>query len=430
MNDIKCPNCQKMFKVDESSFTYILKQVRDNQFEKEIKDRLKLIEQDKQNEIKLIEERFNNTLNNTITQKDQEIFQLKTNNDKLLTEKLSAKDLELEQMRSTIKNLKTSQELELSKALKKIEDEKNGLMNKLAHQDTEKKLLESTLSSQYESKLLAKDALIQIKDEEIDRLKDFKQKLSTKMIGETLEQHCENEFNKLRSTGAFRNSIFEKDNTISEGTKGDFIYREFDEEDNEIISIMFEMKNEEEHTVTKKKNKDFFAKLHKDKENKNCEYAVLVSLLESDNELYNGGIVDVSYVYEKMYVIRPQFFIPMITILRNAALNSLKYKKELNLIKNQNIDVSNFEEKINKFKEGFSYNYNLASKQFQEAIKEIDKSITNLQKTKEKLLSSENNLRLANDKAGELTIKKLTYNNPTMKEKFKEIQNNSNKKQM
>jgi len=261
-----------------------------------------------------------------------------------------------------------------------------------------------------------------MKDDEIGRLKDFKQKLSTKMVGETLEQHCEVEFNKLRATG-FQNAYFEKDNDSTGGTKGDYIYKEFDEEDNEIISIMFEMKNENDETATKKRNEDFFLKLDKDRKEKGCEYAVLVSLLESENEFYNTGIVDVSHRFEKMYVVRPQFFIPIITLLRNAAMNSMKYKTELNLMRNQNIDITNFEEKINAFKTGFARNYDLASRQFTKAIEEIDKTISHLNKTKENLLSSANNLRLANNKADDLSIKKLTYGNPTMKAKFDE-QNN------
>jgi hypothetical protein len=259
-----------------------------------------------------------------------------------------------------------------------------------------------------------------MKDDEIDRLKDFKQKLSTKMVGETLEQHCEVEFNKLRAT-AFQNSYFEKDNDSSGGNKGDYIYKETDDAGNEIISIMFEMKNENDETATKKRNEDFFAKLDKDRKEKDCEYAVLVSLLESENEFYNTGIVDVSHKFEKMYVIRPQFFIPIITLLRNAAMNSMEYKAELNLMRNQSIDITNFEEKVNVFKKGFAHNFDLASRKFNTAIDEIDKTISHLQKTKDALLSSENNLRLANNKADDLTIKKLTRGNPTMKEKFDEI---------
>ncbi|HLT53243.1 MAG TPA: DUF2130 domain-containing protein [Flavobacteriaceae bacterium] len=284
-------------------------------------------------------------------------------------------------------------------------------------------MLENNLKQQFTNQLNAKDELIKFRDEEIERLKDYKQKLSTKMLGETLEQHCETEFNKLRAT-AFQHAYFEKDNDASGGTKGDYIFKETDHEGNEIVSIMFEMKNENDHTATKKKNEDFFAKLDKDRRDKGCEYAVLVSLLETDNELYNTGIVDVSYKYDKMYVIRPQFFIPIITLLKNAGMKSLQYKSELNVMRNQNIDITNFEEKINDFKKGFARNYDLASRQFKTAIDEIDKTMNHLQKTKDALLSSVNNLRLANNKADDLTIKKLTYNNPTMKQKFNNLNNN------
>ena len=285
----------------------------------------------------------------------------------------------------------------------------------------EMQLKASSIQIDYTNKLQTKDQLIKIKDDEIDRLKDFKQKLSTKMVGETLEQHCEVEFNKLRAS-AFQNSYFEKDNDSSlGGTKGDYIFKESDSFGNEIISIMFEMKNENDETASKKRNEDFFAKLDKDRTEKNCEYAVLVSLLEPENELYNSGIIDVSHKHDKMYVIRPQFFIPIITLLRNASMNSLKYKAELNIMKNQNIDIVDFEDKINSFRKGFAHNYDLASRKFQAAIEEIDKTIKHLNKTKEALLSSENNLRLANNKADELSIKKLTRGNPTMKQKFDDL---------
>lgn len=289
--------------------------------------------------------------------------------------------------------------------------------------DTEKDLLEKSLTEKFEADLKEKDAIIKYKDEEIALRKDMKLKLSTKMIGETLEQHCETEFNKLRAT-AFQKAYFEKDNDSRSGSKGDYIYRENDDSGNEIVSIMFEMKNEGDETATKKKNEDFLKELDKDRTEKKCEYAVLVSLLEADSEYYNSGIVDVSHKYPKMYVVRPQFFIPIITLLRNAAMNSAKYKAELALVRSQNIDITNFEEKMNKFKEGFARNYELASRKFKEAIDEIDKTISHLQKTKDALLSSENNLRLANDKADDLTIKKLTHGNPTMKAKFDELKNN------
>jgi hypothetical protein len=325
-------------------------------------------------------------------------------------------------MKSQIQNAETEKKLALKEAVQEIEKEREQLKNDLKTKELEKQNIENSLKQQYTNELQNKDAIIKYKDDEIARVKDMKQKLSTKMLGETLEQHCEMEFNKLRPT-AFQNAYFEKDNDASGGTKGDYIYRETDGQGNEIISIMFEMKNENDGTATKKKNEDFFAKLDKDRKDKNCEYAVLVSLLESENDFYNNGIVDVSYRYDKMYVIRPQFFIPIITLLRNAAMNSLKYKQELNLMRNQNIDITNFEEKINTFKEGFARNYELASRKFKTAIDEIDKTITHLQKTKDALLSSDNNLRLANQKAEDLTIKRLTHGNPTMKSKFDELNN-------
>ena len=302
-------------------------------------------------------------------------------------------------------------------ATRTIEKERDGLLNQLSNKEVERQLQEKSIQEQFNQKLLTKEETIKMKDDEIARLKDFKQKLSTKMVGESLEQHCEVEFNKLRATG-FQNVYFEKDNDASSGSKGDFIYRENDQNGNEILSIMFEMKNEGDETATKKKNEDFFKELDKDRNEKKCEYAILVSMLESDNELYNNGIVDVSHKYKKMYVVRPQFFIPIITILRNAALNSMQYKEELAIIRNQNIDITNFEEKINDFKTGFGRNYDLASRQFKTAIDEIDKTMNHLQKTKEALLASVNNLRLANSKTEDLTIKKLTHGNPTMKAKF------------
>ncbi len=312
--------------------------------------------------------------------------------------------------------------IDIIQATIKIEKERDKLISELRNKEIEKKLLEKSIEEKFFAKIKAKDEIIKARDEEIALRKDMKLKLSTKMIGETLEQHCETEFNKLRAT-AFQNSYFEKDNDVSGGNKGDYIYRETDESGNEIISIMFEMKNEEEKTLNKKKNEDFLQKLNKDRINKKCEYAVLVSLLEIESELYNSGIVDVSYKYPKMYVIRPQFFIPIITILRDAALNSLKYKVELALVRNQNIDISDFEDNMNKFKEGFAKNYDLASRKFKTAIDEIDKTINHLQKTKDALWSSENNLRLANAKAETLTIKKVTRGNPTMKSKFEDIAN-------
>ncbi len=303
--------------------------------------------------------------------------------------------------------------LAVTEAVISVEKERDEIASKLKNKDIEYQFFSSSQKEKYESEL-------RLKDETIERYKDVKLKLSTKMIGETLEQHCETEFNKLRATG-FQNAYFEKDNDSKTGSKGDYIYKENDESGNEIVSIMFEMKNEGDTTATKHKNEDYFKELDKDRNEKKCEYAVLVTLLEADNELYNAGIVDVSYKYPKMYVVRPQFFIPIITLLRNAAMNSLKYKAELNLIRNQNVDITNFEENMNKFKEGFNKNFELASSRFKTAIDEIDKTIDHLQKTKDALLSSENNLRLANNKAEELTIKKLTRNNPTMTAKFAEL---------
>ena len=311
----------------------------------------------------------------------------------------------------------------VSESIRAIEKEKDELASKLQNKDLEKQLLEKSLHEKHADEIRLKDEIIRMKDEEIAFRTEMKLKLSTKMIGESLEIHCENEFNKLRPT-AFQKAYFEKDNDVRGGSKGDYIYRELDEHGNELISIMFEMKNEGDQTSSKKKNEDFFKELDKDRVQKKCEFAVLVSLLESENDLYNQGIVDVSHKYEKMYVVRPQFFIPIITLLRNAALSSLQYKSELNLIRNQNIDITNFEDKINSFKQGFAKNYELASRQFKTAIDEIDKTMKHLQKTKDSLLSSVNNLRLANNKADDLTIKKLTHGNPTMKSKF----DNLNKK--
>ena len=419
MNEIICPNCKKAFKIDETGYADILKQVRNHQFEEELKNRLAIAEKEKDSAVKLAEANIKNSLQEEIVKKDKQLTELKTKSDTELAEKLAKKETEITEMKFKIQNAETEKKLEVSEAIKKIEKERDDLTNDLKIKETEKESLEILIKEKFTTKLIVKDETIKMKDDEIARLKDFKQKLSTKMVGETLEQHCEIEFNKLRAT-AFQNAYFEKDNDSSGGNKGDFIYKEADKEGNEIISIMFEMKNENDETATKKRNEDFFAKLDKDRIAKKCEYAVLVSLLESDNEFYNTGIVDVSHRFNKMYVIRPQFFIPIITLLRNAAVNSMEYKAELNLIKNQNMDITNFEEKINIFKTGFAKNYDLASRKFKIAIDEIDKTISHLQKTKDALLSSENNLRLANNKADDLTIKKLTHGNPTMKAKFDE----------
>ena len=417
MNEIICPNCKKAFKVDEAGFADILKQVRDHQFEEELQNRLDLAEKDKVNAIALAEANLRNLLQDQLTKKDRELSALKAKSVTELAEKLATKELEISEMKSKIQSAELQKKIEVSEALKAIEKERDSLANDLKNKDTEKKLLEKSLNEKYAVALKTKDDIIKLKDEEITLRKDMKQKLSTKMLGETLELHCETEFNKLRAT-AFQNAYFEKDNDSRGGTKGDYIYRETDEAGNEIISIMFEMKNENDETATKKRNEDFFTKLDKDRNDKTCEYAVLVSLLESENEFYNTGIVDVSHKHNKMYVVRPQFFIPIITLLRNAAMNSMQYKAELNLMRNQNVDITNFEEKIDVFRKGFAYNYDLASRKFKTAIEEIDKTISHLNKTKDALLSSENNLRLANNKADDLTIKKLTHGNPTMKAKF------------
>jgi len=483
MNDIKCPHCHKVFKVDEAGFADILKQVRDHKFEEELQSRLDLAEKEKENAVKLTEATLKNSIQAELSNKDREILQLKADNERILSEKLAEKDNLLTDLKSKLENAETEKKFSVSEAVKNIEKEKDNkereliqlkadhertLMEQLTNKEmliselkiklenketekrlsvteavqkiekerddfaskvtlkeTEKELLEKSLNEKYLAELKAKEDIIRHKDEEIAFRKDMKLKLSTKMLGETLEQHCEIEFNKLRSI-AFQKAYFEKDNDSRSGSKGDYIYRELDDAGNEVISIMFEMKNEGDETATKKKNEDFFRELDKDRNDKKCEYAVLVTLLEADNELYNAGIVDVSHKYEKMYVVRPQFFIPIITLLRNAALNSMKVKAELAFIKNQNIDITNFEENINIFKEGFARNYDLASRKFKTAIEEIDKTISHLQKTKDALLSSENNLRLANNKAEDLTIKKLTKGNPTMAAKFDELNNGSN----
>jgi hypothetical protein len=506
MNEIICPNCNQAFKIDESSYTDMIKQVRDQQFEEELTNRLDIAQKEKNSAVEIAVANIKNSLQEELTKKDKQLAELKSKNEADFTEKLSNKDAQIAKMESEIKsaetkkkleileatkqiekerddlanmcnnlthnltqkddekddavklavakmqnslqeelskkdtqfteklvkkdteiieiksqiqNVEINKKLEIAEAIKKIEKEKDDLFNDLKLKESEQKSLEISIKDTYKNQLIAKEETINMKDDEINRLKDFKQKLSTKMVGETLEQHCENEFNKLRPT-AFPNAYFEKDNDSSTGNKGDYIYKEVDIEKNEIISIMFEMKNENDETATKKKNEDFFAKLDKDRQQKNCEYAVLVSLLESENEFYNTGIVDVSYKYPKMYVIRPQFFITIISLLRNAAMNSMQYKAELNLMKNQNIDITNFEDKINTFREGFSKNYLSASTHFEKAIQEIDNSIKKMENVKKELTTTENQLRLANKKADDLTIKKLTYGNPTMKAKFNE----------
>ena len=405
MNDIICPKCKKAFKVDKAGYAEIIKQVRDRQFEEEINNRLGAA-------VQLAEAKITNSFQDKTSTKEKEFDEI-----------LGKKEKEIIEMKSKLENSETEKKLTVSEATKKIEKERDSLINQLKNKGTETELLKKSLNEKHKTEIQSKDDIIRMKDDEITFRKEMKLKLSTKMICETLEQHCEAEFNKLRATG-FQNAYFEKDTDARTGSKGDYIYRETDDEENEVVSIMFEMKNEGDETATKKRNEDFLKELNKDRNEKKCEYAVLVTLLEADSELYNSGIVDVSHKYEKMYVVRPQFFIPIITLLRNAAMNSLKYKQELNLIRNQNIDITNFEDKLDKFRDGFSKNYKSASKNFQEAIDEIDKSIARMQAVKQKLTTSENQLRLANKKSEELTIKKLNYNNPTMKSKFKEAKDN------
>jgi hypothetical protein len=424
MNEIKCPNCGKVFSLDEAGYADILNQVRNEAFDKALNERLALAEQDKRTAIELAEAKIANEMEKLTSMKNMEIerlqAELKSSSELVkatvtgeLKDEVSKKDAEIARLHEELKSADISKQLALKEALNAIEKERDDLKRDIEAKEAEKRLLETSLKEKYETQI--KD-----RDDTIERLKDMRAKLSTKMVGETLEKHCEIEFDKIRSA-AFPAAYFEKDNDARTGSKGDFIFREADSDGIEFISIMFEMKNESDETATKKKNEDFFRELDKDRNEKGCEYAVLVSLLEPNNELYNGGIVDVSYRYPKMYVIRPQFFIPMITLLRNAAQNSLKYKQELALIKAQDIDIANFENELDNFKEAFGRNYDLASRKFQTAIDEIDKSIDHLQKTKEALLGTDRNLRLANDKAQDVTIKKLTRGNPTMAEKFSEL---------
>ncbi len=409
MQEIKCPKCGEVFQVDESGYSAIVKQVRDKEFSKEIQNREAQFESEKESAIQLAKLEAEKMFNEKLNKKENELSEVEVKKDK-----------EIAELKNKLATFDKDKELEINKLITKLNTELSEkdshiatLKGEKALTEKECQLKEQSLKEQYEEKL-------RFKEEEIARYKDFKSKLSTKMVGESLEQHCEIEFNQLRATG-FKNAYFEKDNDAKTGSKGDYIYRDKNAEGIEFISIMFEMKNEMDTTSTKKKNEDFLKELDKDRREKNCEYAVLVSLLEPESELYNAGIVDMSHRYPKMYVIRPQFFIPIITLLRNAASNSLEYKRELEIIKAQNVDVSNFEAEMNDFKDKFSRNFRLASEKFQKAIEEIDKTIDHLQKTKEALLSSENNLRLANSKAEDLSIKRLTKNNPTMAAKFEEL---------
>lgn len=432
MQQIKCPKCGEVFQVDASGYASIVQQVRDKEFQAELHNRELQFARDKESAVALAEAKQQTTFRDQLSAKDTEIEQLKhqlamleQNQELTILQEIAKKDTQIQQLNSQISAFGQEKQIAVLEAISTKEKELSEkqqqitvLEGKIQSQSDEAKVLEQSLRTQYEN-------IIRFKDDEIAHYKDLKARMSTKMVGETLEQHCEIEFNKLRATG-FQHAYFEKDNDARSGSKGDYIFREYDSDGTEFISIMFEMKNEMETTATKKRNEDFFKELDKDRKEKNCEYAVLVTLLEPDNELYNSGIVDVSHRYPKMYVIRPQFFIPMITLLRNAAMNTLEYRRELSVIRSQNIDITHFEDDMNKFKDSFSRNYRLASEKFRKAIEEIDKTIDHLQKTKDALLSSENNLRLANNKAEELSIKKLTRNNPTMTAKFAELNENSN----
>ena len=434
MHEIICPHCKKAFKIDEAGYADILKQVRNNEFDKEVHERLEHAEKDKLNAVELAKTKVSSELQKTAAYKDAEIKELKAkleasevaqklavaealkNTEKerdQLANQLAQKEQEFQ---TKIESQEVSQKLKITEAVNQIEKERDELKNGLKQAELEKQLAEKSLKDKYETQI--KD-----RDDAIERLRDMKARLSTKMVGETLEQHCETEFNRIRAT-AFPRAYFEKDNDASTGSKGDYIFRDENENGTEIVSIMFEMKNENDSTATKKKNEDFLKELDKDRNEKQCEYGVLVSLLEPESELYNSGIVDVSHRYPKMYIIRPQFFIPIITLLRNAAMKSLEYKTELALVKAQNIDITNFENDLDQFKTAFARNYDLASRKFQTAIEEIDKSINHLQKTKDALLGTDRNLRLANNKAQDVTIKKLTKNNPTMASKFDELSDN------
>ena len=438
MNEIICPHCGTAFKVDEAAYADIQKQVRDSEFKQQLHDRLELAEREKLNAVELARNELSSEMQKAAAAKDAEIQKLKANLDagevarKLaVTEALSAVEKERDALANELEQTKqdqlaasrlaeaklsadeVKQKLAITEAVSAVEKERDELKNSVKQAELEKQLSETSLKDKYETQI--KD-----RDDAIERLRDMKARLSTKMVGETLEQHCETEFNRIRST-AFPRAYFEKDNDASTGSKGDYIFRDSDEADTEIVSVMFEMKNESDTTATKKKNEDFLKELDKDRTEKGCEYAVLVSLLEPDSELYNSGIVDVFHRYPKMYVIRPQFFLPIITLLRNAAMKSLEYKTELALVKAQNVDITDFENDLETFKTAFGKNYDLASRKFQTAIDEIDKSIDHLQKTKDALLGTARNLRLANNKAQDVTIKKLTRRNPTMAEKFEEL---------
>jgi len=462
MHEIICPHCSKAFKIDEAGYADILKQVRDTDFERQLHERLELAEQEKLNAVDLANAKAASELQKAAATKDAVIQELRskidneqverklavsaaltalekerdtlayeleqTRRDQESASKLAeakrlnelqkteaSKDSEIQELRSKLESIEIGKKFAIAEAISTVEKERDKLQNCLEKAELENQLSEKSLKDKYETQI--KD-----RDDAIERLRDMKARLSTKMIGESLEQHCETEFNRIRAT-AFPRAYFEKDNDIRTGSKGDYVFRDWDDTNTEIVSIMFEMKNEDDQTATKKKNEDFLKELDKDRVEKGCEYAVLVSLLEPDSELYNTGIVDIFHRFPKMYIVRPQFFIPIITLLRNAAMNSLQFKSELALMKSQNIDITNFESELETFKSAFAKNYDLATKRFQTAISEIDKSIDHLQKTKEALLGTDRNLRLANDKAQDVTIKKLNRNNPTMAAKFHDLKN-------
>jgi hypothetical protein len=434
MNEIICPHCKKAFKIDEAGYADILKQIRDREFDNALHEQLALAEKEKKTAIELAETKVTGKLEKVAAKKDAEIERLKeelksseiakesavdlaeAKAESTLKEEEAKKNAEIERLKAEIRSNEVATLLAVKEAVSTVEKERDDLARNLESKTTEQELLEFLTKEAYTAQLKSKD-------EQIAYYKDLKAKLSTKMVGETLEQHCEIEFNRLRATG-FPRAYFEKDSDVRGGSKGDYIFRDSDETGTEYISIMFEMKNETDATATKKKSEDFLKELDKDRNEKGCEYAVLVSLLEPDSELYNAGIVDVSHRYPKMYVVRPQFFIPIITLLRNAAQNTLSYKTALARVREQNVDITNFESELDEFRSGFARNYDLASRKFTTAIEEIDKTIDHLQKTKEALLGSENNLRLANNKADDLTIKKLTRGNPTMAAKFDELRAN------
>ncbi|HEV2694048.1 MAG TPA: DUF2130 domain-containing protein [Verrucomicrobiae bacterium] len=424
MHEITCPHCKKAFKIDEAGYADILKEVRNKEFDQQLHERLELAEREKQNAVELATTKVTSTLGKERDALANELKQAKQDKQtasqlaeaKLVNELLktaTTKDAEIQGLKARLNNSEVAQKLAITEAVNAVEKQRDELKSGLERSQLEKQLAEKSLKDKYETQI--KD-----RENEIERLRDMKARLSTKMLGETLEQHCETEFNRIRAT-AFSKADFDKDNDARGGSKGDYIFRDRDDAGTEIVSIMFEMKNESDATATKKKNEDFLKELDKDRTEKNCEYAVLVSLLEPESELYNSDIIDVSHRHPKMYVVRPQFFIPIITLLRNAAQNSLKYKQELALVKAQNLDITNFEKNLEEFKTGFARNYQLASDRFSTAIKEIDETIKHLQKTKDALLSSENNLRLANNKADELTVKKLTRGNTTMARKFDDL---------